>query len=215
MSNKKTIRWAVFAVLALYLAFVVFAFIVDREDSRMSPTAQQGSLASAPQDQTGRVMPNRHSPGEEDFKKGMAIFEAGDHESASKYFLSAAEQGHAEAQYALGRYYDYDARSRKDKQKCMEWYRKAAEQGHAEAQYNLGFRYLMGEYVNQDQDEALKWIRKAAEQGLPVAQFQLGACYQSGIGGRRGIAEAVTWYRKAAEQGNAEAVDALRRLGVE
>jgi hypothetical protein len=58
-----------------------------------------------------------------------------------------AEQGKAEAQYALGFMYGtgYGGLS-KDEHKGREWVQKAALQGHAEAQYVLGDMYLRDGY---------------------------------------------------------------------
>ena len=89
----------------------------------------------------------------------------------------------------------------------------AAEQGDAAAQCNLGVMYDKGEGVKQDDYEAVKWYRKAAEQGLVEAQFNLGNMYADGRGVKQDVYEAVKWFRKAAKQGDADAIDALERLG--
>lgn len=47
---------------------------------------------------------------------------------AVKYYLRAAEKGHAEAQYELAKYYEAEA---------AKWYQKAAEQGHEKAKQVL------------------------------------------------------------------------------
>lgn len=62
-----------------------------------------------------------------------------------------AEQGDAEAQFALGEYYYRGDKDREqDYEQAVYWYRKAAEQGHASAQYNLGCCYYWGYGVSQD-----------------------------------------------------------------
>ncbi len=54
---------------------------------------------------------------------------------AVRWFLRAAEQGNAEAQYKLGEIYEKgDCDVAKDKSKAFLWYKKAAHLGHAEAQ---------------------------------------------------------------------------------
>ena len=89
MSIPKKTLGAVFAVLACYLIFIVFAVIVDTKDSWKSSVSQNGSTAEG----AGRVKETRHYPGEEEFNAGMALFEAGDQECAIDHFIAAAEQG--------------------------------------------------------------------------------------------------------------------------
>ncbi len=122
---------------------------------------------------------------------------------AVRSYRLAAEQGHAEAQYELGRAYyrrgDQEAsdslRLPEDAAEANRWYRMAAEQGHAKAQVMLGSH-------SEDDAEAVRWYRMAAEQGLAVAQFNLGQAYQDGKGVLKDDAEAARWFRLAAEQGD-------------
>ena len=53
-----------------------------------------------------------------------------DDEEAMKWYRKAAEQGNAEAQYRLGRFYERGWGVVKDEAEAMKWYRKAAEQGY-------------------------------------------------------------------------------------
>lgn len=122
-----------------------------------------------------------------------------------------AEAGDAEAQYELGRKYDFGEGVTKDSYEAVKWYRMAAEQGNVKAQYNLGVSYDEGEGVAQDSYEAVKWYRMAAEQKDASAQYNLGVCYKNGEGVAQDYYEAVKWYRMAAEQGNP---DAQNNLGV-
>lgn len=156
-----------------------------------------------------------------------------DRVEAEKWFLRAAEQGHAEAQMRLVGYYIYTADS-------LKWLRKAADQGFAQAQYKLGNEYLWFGWdvpknlaerekwmnwagrekwileqaekgkVRKDQAEGVKWMFKAAEQGHAGAAADLGNCYRRGEGVAKDETEAVKWYRKAAEVGN---VNGLKGLG--
>ena len=56
---------------------------------------------------------------------------------AATRYRRAAEQGHAEAQYRLGRKHMLGEGVQKDAGRAATWYRKAAKQGHAEAQQSL------------------------------------------------------------------------------
>ena len=68
-----------------------------------------------------------------------------------------AEQGDAQAQYALGVLYTHGRGVPQDYTAAMSWYRKAAEQGDAQAQYNLGVSYRTGRGVAKDDAAAVLW----------------------------------------------------------
>jgi tetratricopeptide (TPR) repeat protein len=92
---------------------------------------------------------------------------------AVQWYRKVAEQGHAGAQYSLGRMYDFGWGVAQDKSQAVQWYRKAAEQGHAGAQYNLGMLYERGWGVAKDDDQAVQWYRRPAKQGYAMAQGEL------------------------------------------
>ena len=104
---------------------------------------------------------------------------------------TAAEAGHADAQYSLGYIYSTGEGVPQDYAEAAVWYRRAAEAGHVDAQVNLGYMYDMGEGVPQDYAEAAVWYRQAAEQGDAQAQSNLGIIYY--LGPRRG---AGLWRRR-------------------
>ena len=115
-----------------------------------------------------------------------------------------AEQGHAEAQYRLGRLY---AKGEDVPQSCAEaarWYQMAAEQGRVSAQLRLGVMYDEGRGVLQNHSEAAYWLRLAAEQGDANAQFLLSAMYYKGQGVPQDFVRAYMWVDLAASrsQGN-------------
>lgn len=58
---------------------------------------------------------------------------------AVKWYLKAAEQGNAKAQYLIGKYYaERNILSReKDLVQAVKWYRKAARRGSEDAQIAL------------------------------------------------------------------------------
>ena len=142
--------------------------------------------------------------------------------TAGENVTSAAEQGDPEAQFRLGRAYQFGeeggggiAGIPADHDQAMTWIRKAADRGLPQAQYWLS-QYWRGEHgqyakeVLPDQAKALAWLRRAAEQGHPHSQFRLGEAFYDGDQGViRDYAKAVTWYRKAAEQGHSLAQTSL------
>jgi uncharacterized protein len=117
----------------------------------------------------------------------------------------AADQGYANAQFAMGLMYYKSEGVEVNKAEAAKWFHKAADQGHANAQFNLGLMYYTGEGVELNKAEAPKWFHKAADQGHAKAQFNLGFTYQKGEGVEVNKAEAAKWYHKAAEQGDANA----------
>ena len=82
---------------------------------------------------------------------------------ALELYRQAAEQGHIEAQFALGAALkmpgDY-----KNTREAVKWLRKAAEQGHQEAQAELGHSYEFGIGVEINLQEADKWYRMGEEE---------------------------------------------------
>ena len=75
--------------------------------------------------------------GEVAFKTGEKYYEQDNYAEAVKWYRKAAEQGHAEAQYALGYSYQYGHGVAQDDEEAATWYRKAAEQGHEAARQEL------------------------------------------------------------------------------
>ena len=57
--------------------------------------------------------------------------------TAVRWYLKAAEQGHAEAQYHLGYSYEHGEGVPADLEQAKTWYRKAAAQGEENAQERL------------------------------------------------------------------------------
>lgn len=133
----------------------------------------------------------------------------GDYATALRLMRPLADQGNAEAQYDLGRAYNFGQGVPEDFAEAARWFRKAAEQGHSEAQLSLGYAYDQGEGVPKDHAEAARWYRKAAEQGNSTAQSNLVHMYAKGLGVPKDYDEAARWFRKAAAQGDTSAQSAL------
>ena len=128
------------------------------------------------------------------------------------WYLKAAEQGDAEAQYSLGFRYEHGWNVFEDDREAVMWYSKAAEQGHARAQYRLGSMYANGKGVPEDYREAVLWYRKAAEQGDTIAQTALGVMYANGSGVPQDYVQAYAWINLAAAQGEEMAREIKPRL---
>ena len=74
-----------------------------------------------------------------------------------------AENGDAEAQYALGDMYRYGDGVSEDETEGVKWYRKSADQNYGNAQDTLGYCYKHGIGVSKDLPESLSGMAKAAE----------------------------------------------------
>ena len=142
---------------------------------------------------------------EECFLTGKDYYDIKDYTHALEWFLKAAKQGNAKAQFHLGFMYDIGNGVKKDITKAVEWYQKAANQGLAGAQSILGNMYHTGNGVTKDYAKAVEWYQKAANQREATAQCYLGEMYQNGNGVEKNYTKAVEWYQKASNQGNARA----------
>ena len=145
-----------------------------------------------------------------DFQDGKDAYDRSDYETALKEWRPLAEQGNAEAQFRMGRLYDY-VQQYQDLQEAIRWYRLAAEQGLPAAQNSLGLRYSIGRGVPHDYKEAVRWWLLAAEQEFAEAQYWLGVSYEEKRGVPEDYKEALRWYRLAANKGS---VAAQHRLGL-
>jgi TPR repeat protein len=84
-----------------------------------------------------------------------------DYSQAYVWFLRAAEQGKADAEYCLGVLYDNGNGVTQDNAQAAAWLRKAAEKGNALAQWALGLAYETGEGVPKDEAQAAFWIQRS------------------------------------------------------
>jgi tetratricopeptide (TPR) repeat protein len=69
--------------------------------------------------------------------QGDAVYVAKDSAEAAAWYAKAAAQGHAEAQFNLGKAYHFGEGVPQDKGKAAEWLAKAAAQGHENAKEAL------------------------------------------------------------------------------
>lgn len=138
-------------------------------------------------------------------EEGYAALARKDYATAAKEYRPLAEQGNAEAQYRIGRMYEFGNFYPQDKAQGIAWVRKAADQGHVDAEQELGVVYATGDGAPEDDAQAVAWFRKAAEHGDATAQYNLGLMYAKGAGVEKDYAQAFDWWRKAATQGNSDA----------
>lgn len=128
---------------------------------------------------------------------GRNAYNSGDHTTAFKWFMKAAENGYAVAQNNIGFCYDKGLGVSQNPNEAIKWYRKAAEQGFIPSQLVMGYYS-----VDRDLNMAFKWFMKAAEQGNAEGQWAVGNFYKMGWSVDKDMREAIKWYKKSAEQDN-------------
>ena len=128
--------------------------------------------------------------------------------SITNVYKKAAYQGHIEAQYKLGEFYEAGKGIEKNYTEAFYWYKKAfyyfeelAKRGDVKAQYRVGLYYEFGKGVEKSYKKAFKWYDMAADfdnenkknsfrffamlfsgniSGNKEAQYKLGEFYEKG-----------------------------------
>lgn len=101
-----------------------------------------------------------------------------DFQLSAKYYLQAAEMGHAAAQCNIGYYYCQGIGVKQNIEKGLAWTRKGAEGGNKYAQYNLACDLIKKGQV----DEGISWLEKAARKWHPDAILTCGIAYSGKMG---------------------------------
>ncbi len=115
-----------------------------------------------------------------------------------------ALKGDTQAQYELGRLYEFGDVKTRNQALAALWYQRAAEKGHGDAQYAMGRLYDKGEGVKQDFYAAAKWYRLSATFSRnPNAQFGMAQLYFYGRGVDQDYGKAIDFYKQAAAQNHA------------
>ena len=123
-----------------------------------------------------------------------------DEKNAVEWWMIAAKQNDAEAQYNLGYAYLDGLGVEKDIRKALDYWLKAIAQVEYKLENNIGSCY----YLLNDYDNAFIWYERAAMKDNPTGQFGLAQCYEKGLGTKQDSLKAFEWYKKAAENGNTE-----------
>ena len=105
----------------------------------------------------------------------------GDDVAALRYYLSAARNGLAHAQYTVARFHEQGRGTVQNEAEAAAWYQMAADQGHAQAQRNLARMYESGRGLPQDDGKALALYRQAAAAGDASAQYKVGQFVERGL----------------------------------
>lgn len=90
-----------------------------------------------------------------------------------KHLEIAAQAGYSEAQYYLGRLYQFGVGVEESSRTAYKWYAFAAMQGEPRAQFQLGTMWVDGRGVRSYPQVGHYWIRQAAARGYAKAQNYL------------------------------------------
>lgn len=132
---------------------------------------------------------------------------------AMRYFLDAAELGHADAQNRVGEMLLAGRGVEADPEEAANWLKRAAKHGVVDAQTALGALHEHGVGVPTDPQEAEKWYLLAAKRGDREAMLGLGRLYRVKPGEEGAFqAKSREWLQRASNLGSPEATYALAQL---
>lgn len=127
-------------------------------------------------------------------------------ELAFDWNQKAAEQGHVNAQLAMGFYYflgvDEKQTNRLEDREIFESLLITPSPDPLALAFSLAWKTDIKQRA--DAGLAFAWFKKAAEQGCAETQYWLARCYYDGLGIEQSGELAFEWFKKSAEQGFAE-----------
>ena len=96
-----------------------------------------------------------------------------DYAKALESYMTAAEQGDADAQAQIGLMYMDGMGVEQDAEKARDWNMRAAEQGNAQGQEQIGKMYYLGIGMTKSTEEASRWFERARDAGSEWAAAML------------------------------------------
>src|SRR5262245_32543956 len=146
------------------------------------------------------------------FQLGRALSLGSKQLEAMRYYLAAADRGHAGAMNDLGGVFEYGVGVPKNMVTALMWYERSAGLGHAGAMAHIGHLSEDGLEVPQDFANARHWYEKAAALGNATSMNNLANLLRYGRGAVLNLPAAANWYLKAAQLGVASAMNSLGEL---
>jgi TPR repeat protein len=114
---------------------------------------------------------------------------------------TAAEEGFAPAQVALGRAVEAEPEKTRDLAEARFWYEKAAAQENADGLLALARFFHEGIAGARDPVQAFETYRRAARAGSAFAMNEVGVRYQKGLGVTADPTAAIGWFTLATQHG--------------
>lgn len=115
------------------------------------------------------------------------------------WYTRAAKNGHGEAMYKLGEYYENRLSSNSE---AIKWYEKAAKNGNKSSCLKLAESYLYGKLTKKNINEAIKWYRLSGDVINGTDLCNIGYAYDVGDSVPMDKSKAVKYYREAANKGD-------------
>ena len=134
-----------------------------------------------------------------------------DKQEAADGFRKAAELGHAEAQYRLGRMYAEGDGLPQDTAQALEWLRKAGDRGAAEAWYRLSVMYNTGQGLPRQKEMTQDSLRKRLRKARAENSYEEGMRKYGGKGTLLDPEGGLRLLREAARLGHPRAPEVLER----
>ncbi len=150
-----------------------------------------------------------------EYEQAFNAYQNQQFDSAESLWVSLANAGDVNAQYALGVMHLRKEASDSSPVAAFSWFEKAAGQGHATAMFNLGVAYWEGAGVSQDKATAVDLWQEAALKGDSGAQYNLGLAYYIGEEKAVDLDQASKWIALAADQNHPEAKRTLKVISSE
>ena len=107
------------------------------------------------------------------FDLGMAHIEQIEHTKAFDCFLSAAGQGHANSQVALGRMYEIGQAVEQNYEKAIYWWAQAAEQNNPLAKMKLCLIYHPEQGALKDETKFTYWLAEVAAESKSIGDIKI------------------------------------------
>lgn len=148
----------------------------------------------------------------EEYQAAAAAYQSGDFAAAEKLWKTLADQGDANAQYAMGiMHLKKEAQGARD-QIAFAYLAKAAKNRHVAAMFNLGVAYWEGRGTQRQPAKAANWWELAAQQQDAGAQYNLGLAYYLGVGRKQDASKAKYWLEQAMQNGHPQAKPLLDQI---
>lgn len=119
------------------------------------------------------------------------------HDMATRFYIDAAKNGNAIAQFTLAENF-IDSRNASNRKLGLIWLNKAVVNGNPQAQTKLGGMYLEGKLVDKDSEKGMGLLNQAAAQGFAPAMVKLGEAALA----QNQKEQALKWFEKAGNTDN-------------
>lgn len=135
-----------------------------------------------------------------------------DQEKANSFFLSAAQDGFADSQMAIGNNLLMGLGINKNTDEAIKWLEKAASQDNAYSNYLLASIYLYRFADKKNIKLGLEYLKKAIDLGDERAQTEMAEILYSGSFVPKDIPRSIELFTKAADKGFEEAAYDLAKI---